>query len=84
MTDYNYEAVVETGQAKFSFRGDDAARVSAQVSRMPVLMHQKQVQWKIDLTTDIEQYMKQIAEEHRELEKNSKPSGFQRRHSRND
>lgn len=62
MTEHDYEATVETEHGTFSFSGDEPRVVSAQVARMPVKMHEKQLQNRIDLDIPITEYLLNIAE----------------------
>jgi hypothetical protein len=79
MSDYDYEATVETEDGTFTFRGDDPRVVSAQAARLPVTMHSQQVQDRIDLTTPVEKYLEQIAEQE-QVEK--KKNAYKNRYAR--
>jgi hypothetical protein len=82
MTEHDYEATVETEHGTFTFSGDDARTVSAQAARMPVLMHSRQVQDRIDLSLPISRYMEEIAQQEEKLKNKAKKSGYTRRHER--
>lgn len=73
MTDFDYEATVETESAEFTFSGDNPRVVSAQAARMPVLMHKDQVQDRIDLETPVQRYLQKITQEEEKNRKQLRP-----------
>jgi len=84
MTDYDYEATIETDDATFTFKGDDARTVSGQIARMPVVMHGKQVENRIDLNTQVNRYLEQIAQEEKEGKKQKRRTKPRHRARQND
>jgi len=84
MTDHDFEATVETDHGTFTFSGDDPMTVSAQAARMPVVMHQKQVETRTDLDCPIQRYLEAIAEKQEDLEESAskKRNGYISRHDR--
>lgn len=76
--DYDYRATIDTDAGTFTFEGDRPQAVSAQVARIPVLLHEKQIKRRVDLECSIYEYMRAQAEE----EKKQKERAERRRRHR--